>query len=451
MDRGYYRVTAVVGLLLAGLFASAVMPVSQARMIDPATRGLTGEGLWPINTGGPDPAGGGQAVPDRIRFSFRGYGNPQRPFPGYVGPFQLGPVSISGSGELRGSDGALLSGGLIIHSDDLRDRRYPTHRTTWQVVKGLNVQNAGGRTVLRLQVQVVGSNYANICPVGTLGVIDLIDDNRRLANGHTADGIRTEMPNPPSLAPDGGAACRTHTHGMNNENYSWTDPPSGGPPSGGIWAIVEISGTGGHYDLSGTWSCSDGGTYVINHAGNRVVWEGRSGDGGRSWTHSFEGTIQGDRIVGYFRDKPPGAARQQGSLTVRIASNSRLEKVASSVVFGGSVWTRGAHGSEFEITSVSSPSSVKLNGPRGALRVAWAGNPTFPVKMVYAPDSCPPGLNCATVTETFTTPANPLVFQGSVWCFGQLGSAVLFDYSVYLVDATGKKTKLKNADFTCYP
>jgi hypothetical protein len=181
------------------------------------------------------------AKPDRLRFTLSGYSNPQRPFPGYVGPFQLGPVRISGSGEIRESDGAVLSGGLINHTDNLRMDQYPNHVTTWQVVRGLGVQRAGARTVVRLQVRVVSSNYPNICPVGTLGVLTLIDDKTRMGNGQTSDSIGTEMPNPPSLAPDRGAACRTHNHGMSNTTVDWTDPPAGGPPAGGNWAVVNLT------------------------------------------------------------------------------------------------------------------------------------------------------------------------------------------------------------------
>lgn len=323
-------------LFLPGLLTSSMMSGAQ----HPASTSLNQSSSGRI----PNP------TEQRIRFSFSGYGNPQRPFPGYVGPFQLGQVHISGSGELRATDGALLSGGRITHSDSLRDRRYPSHSTTWQVIKGVGIQQAGTVTVLRLQVQVVSSNYPNICPVGTLGIIELIDDNNRLTNGYTRDGIRTEMPNPSSLAADGGAACRTHNHGMNNTDVSWTDPPRGGAPAGGMWAIVEIGGT-----------------------------------------------------------------------------------------------------ASFEITSVELPTSVKLNGAREALRVYWSGNPTFPVEMVFAPDSCPPNINCTTMKKTFTAPANPLVFEGAVWCVGHFSTPIFFDYSVYLVDATGKRTTLKNADVTCNP
>ena len=179
-------------------------------------------------------------IPARVvDFCFSAYGDPERPFPGYVGPWQLGRVSIQGRGAVRSPDGALVSGGLISHTDALRDPRYPYHATTWQVVRALSLQRTGARTVLRLQVRVIGSNLADICPVGTSGAITLIDDKSPMANGQTNDGVGMEAPNPLSRAPDGGLACRTHTHGMNNSSVSWTDPPFGGR-GGGMWATVSI-------------------------------------------------------------------------------------------------------------------------------------------------------------------------------------------------------------------
>jgi hypothetical protein len=173
-----------------------------------------------------------------IDFCFSAYGNPERPFPGYVGPFQLGPVRISGSGTIRVADGALLSGGQISHTDSLRDPRYPFHATTWQVVRGYGLQRTASGLILRLQVRVAASNHPDICPVGTYGVVTLVDDKSRLPNGQTNDGVGMVAPNPPAMAV-GGPACRTHVHGMNNSTVTWTDPPYGGA-GGGMWASVTI-------------------------------------------------------------------------------------------------------------------------------------------------------------------------------------------------------------------
>lgn len=103
-------------------------------------------------------------------------------------------------------------------------------------------------------------------------------------------------------------------------------------------------------NLTGTWSCSDGGTYTINHQGNSVSWTGKSADGGGFWTHTFQGKIFKDNnqyyIVGTFKDIPPGRMRNQGELVVKIIDNNQLEKVAefmgkkSHRLFGGNTWTR---------------------------------------------------------------------------------------------------------------
>lgn len=92
--------------------------------------------------------------------------------------------------------------------------------------------------------------------------------------------------------------------------------------------------------LGGTWACSDGGTYKIEQAGTSIKWEAASADGGRTWAHSFVGTIQGDKIVGRFEDHPSGQIRNRGDLTLRIVGGSKLEYVSSSVPFGGRVWNR---------------------------------------------------------------------------------------------------------------
>lgn len=92
--------------------------------------------------------------------------------------------------------------------------------------------------------------------------------------------------------------------------------------------------------LGGTWACSDGGTYKIEQSGTSIKWEAASADGGRTWSHSFVGTIQGDKIVGRFEDHPSGQIRNSGDLTLRIVGGSKLEYVSSSVPFGGRVWSR---------------------------------------------------------------------------------------------------------------
>jgi len=66
-----------------------------------------------------------------------------------------------------------------------------------------------------------------------------------------------------------------------------------------------------------------------------------SSDGGKAWTHTFDGDLQYDLIVGSYVNHAPGAARGRGALSVRVINGNRLEKaVGSDSGFGGTVWTR---------------------------------------------------------------------------------------------------------------
>jgi hypothetical protein len=94
-------------------------------------------------------------------------------------------------------------------------------------------------------------------------------------------------------------------------------------------------------NLTGVWEANDGGTYTIRQTGTEITWEGVSRDGGRTWSHTFNGVIRNNTIVGRFFDHPPGRVRNAGELTLRIVDANRLEMLVPSGHFGGSVWIRG--------------------------------------------------------------------------------------------------------------
>jgi hypothetical protein len=94
-------------------------------------------------------------------------------------------------------------------------------------------------------------------------------------------------------------------------------------------------------NLTGTWAANDGGTYTIRQTGSEITWEGVSRDGGRTWSHTFNGVIRNNNtIVGRFFDHPPGRVRNAGELTLTIVDANRLEMLVPSGHFGGSVWIR---------------------------------------------------------------------------------------------------------------
>lgn len=110
----------------------------------------------------------------------------------------------------------------------------------------------------------------------------------------------------------------------------------------------------------------------------------------------------------------------------------------------------GGGAARFGLTGVSVAPTVVSDMPAQPLSATWAGDPRFPVTLVFAPDACPAGVNCQTLRRTFDTPANPLVIPEAAYCRG-VSTSVFFDYSVYLQDATGAQSARLNADVTCVP
>jgi hypothetical protein len=68
------------------------------------------------------------------------------------------------------------------------------------------------------------------------------------------------------------------------------------------------------------------------------IWS--AADGGKRWSHTFNGEIRDNLIVGRFFDHPPGLARNAGDLKIKIVDANRLEMVVAGTRFGGSVWIR---------------------------------------------------------------------------------------------------------------
>ena len=221
-------------------------------------------------------------------------------------------------------------------------------------------------------------------------------------------------------------------------------------------------------DLAGQWLGQDGGRFTITQASgsSAVSWTACDANGGTLWSHTFSGTITGGYLVGTFVDGPPGTLRNTGTLVLAVQGTSSFSWVASATIDGKTYasfptltrqWSRGGHagcpalGSDFAIASVSYPTTVVAGAPAATMTVRWEGSPVFPVTAVYAPDSCPAGVTCTTPRQTFASLANPLALAGAIGCWGSFPGPTVFDYSVYLEDATGKRTARRNADFTCLP
>ena len=89
-------------------------------------------------------------------------------------------------------------------------------------------------------------------------------------------------------------------------------------------------------NLTGTWRADNGGTYVIRQTGNNVSWTGS----GSNWNNTFNGSIVGDRITGYWQDTASSQTQNSGQLVLRIHNNNKITLVSRTGAGSSHVWTR---------------------------------------------------------------------------------------------------------------
>jgi len=93
-------------------------------------------------------------------------------------------------------------------------------------------------------------------------------------------------------------------------------------------------------DLTGIWSCDDGGTYYIRQIGNAVWWDGEDTAADPRWANVAYGTISGNTVTLEYADVPEGTATGYGTLVLDIISNDELRAKEKPESYGGSHWVR---------------------------------------------------------------------------------------------------------------
>lgn len=93
-------------------------------------------------------------------------------------------------------------------------------------------------------------------------------------------------------------------------------------------------------DLTGVWSCDDGGTYYIRQLGDTIWWYGEPSTNPGQWSNVAQGTISGNTINLDWVDVPKGSTSNNGILVLSIVSNDQLTATQKTGGFGGSTWTR---------------------------------------------------------------------------------------------------------------
>ncbi|ABL65435.1 hypothetical protein [Chlorobium phaeobacteroides] len=93
-------------------------------------------------------------------------------------------------------------------------------------------------------------------------------------------------------------------------------------------------------DLTGKWSCNDGGTYYMRQLGKEVFWMGERAPTNPSWSNTASGYLDGNQIILRWADVPKGQIMSEGILILRLDNPNRATATYKTGGFGGSVWTR---------------------------------------------------------------------------------------------------------------
>jgi hypothetical protein len=169
------------------------------------------------------------------RFSVSTYANDVRVAPPLVAWHQLCLSKLEGDGELS-ADGSSITG-TFTQSVKCPSRpggpRNKDVSIKHRIINGrLTVTRTSEGLVRRLvgEIRVTSAERPDLCPVRAVGVLTLRDDPRRLDNGETSDFASTRWPE----------GVRCPEQGWDNRDAPAAQPPRGGPPDGGHWAIVRI-------------------------------------------------------------------------------------------------------------------------------------------------------------------------------------------------------------------
>jgi len=117
-----------------------------------------------------------------------------------------------------------------------------------------------------------------------------------------------------------------------------------------VMLLLIASAADAQIDLTGRWTCDDGGKYYVRQIGNTVWWLGESGDNGATWTNVFNGNVQAPQFSGNWADVPQGKITSSGVITLQILDANHFRAVSKTGGFGGNNWTREVSGSSINLT-----------------------------------------------------------------------------------------------------
>jgi hypothetical protein len=93
-------------------------------------------------------------------------------------------------------------------------------------------------------------------------------------------------------------------------------------------------------NLTGVWSCNDGGVYYIRQIGDHIWWFGEEPAANPRWANAACGTIRGKSLTIKYADVPAGTSIGYGTIEMDIVSNDELAAKDKPESYAGSRWIR---------------------------------------------------------------------------------------------------------------
>ncbi len=110
-----------------------------------------------------------------------------------------------------------------------------------------------------------------------------------------------------------------------------------GPSASGCkWCPDDLDGL----DLTGTWSCDDGGIYYITQQGHIVWWSAEGLATEPAWSNAARGILSNCVLTLEYTDVPKGSATGYSTLVLEVLSNDEMVAREKPQSYSGYQWRR---------------------------------------------------------------------------------------------------------------
>jgi hypothetical protein len=110
-----------------------------------------------------------------------------------------------------------------------------------------------------------------------------------------------------------------------------------GPSASGCkWCPEDLTGL----DLTGTWSCDDGGDYYITQQGHIVWWSAEGSPTEPIWSNAARGILSNCVLTLEYSDVPKGSAKGYSTLVLEVLSNDEMVAREKPQSYSGYHWRR---------------------------------------------------------------------------------------------------------------